>query len=348
MTRILIVYQSKPDIVTGLKRGLQNAGVEVIEFLADQHHPWVDKYIFHAINKWAHNFRVLKKGKFLFTSNAYNHWNYLNTTLVNFFKLHKPDFVLFIHGIHFSPETVTQITCPKIGWLVDPVQDPQRLLLFSNNLDWYFSYSKLAINILDQLGVSNVSYLSHSVDHQAFRHIPSRNKTIDVSFVGKHSIHREKYILAALEITNKVSIYGSRWFAPAVKKLALMRSIKGRECYGPNLNQLYNSSKVVLSIIARPENVLEVQSGINMRPYEILASGSLLFSDKYDELHPELINNKNLILFNNLDEFKSSLSRILSDDYEFNQIASEGRKFIQNRFSYDEMVKTILEKFEQI
>jgi hypothetical protein len=62
MTRILIIYQSKPAIVPGLEKGFQNAGLETISFLANEYHHWIDKYIFHAINKWAHNLRILKKG----------------------------------------------------------------------------------------------------------------------------------------------------------------------------------------------------------------------------------------------------------------------------------------------
>ena len=136
--------------------------------------------------------------------------------------------------------------------------------------------------------------------------------------------------------------------APALSNLPLLKSIKGRECYGENLNVLYNSSKVALSIIAKPGNTSEVQSGINMRPYEILASGSLLFSDNYEELHPELVNHQNLILFNDLDEFKSSLKKILSSDKEIEKISAEGRKFIKDRFSYDEMAKVILAKFAEL
>jgi spore maturation protein CgeB len=85
-----------------------------------------------------------------------------------------------------------------------------------------------------------------------------------------------------------------------------------------------------------------------MRPYEILASGSLLLSDNYEELHPELINNQNLVLFNNVDEFKKSLIRLLNNPHELEKISVEGRQFIEGRFSYDEMAKVILAKFDEL
>lgn len=348
MARLLLVYQTKPDIVFGLGRCFKNHGDDVFYFLADQHHHWIDKYIFHVINKWAHNLRFLKKNKFFFEGHKLNHWNYLNDKLVASYKKTKPDVVIFIHGINYSDHTLTQITCPKVGWLVDPVTNPERLSLFASKLDWYYSYSYKTINTLKQLGFIKTGYLSHAVDHLEFYPIPNHKKLIDISFVGKHSDHREKFILAALEVTKNVSVYGSRWITRAFFHPSLFFAIKGSRCYGNRLNTLYNSSRIVLSIIAKPQSTDGIESGINMRPYEVLASGALLFSDQYEELHPELINQDNLILFNSVEEFKGLLSTLLNNHAEIDRIAINGRKFIKNRFSYTAMVDAIfvqLEKF---
>lgn len=348
MQRFLIVYQSKPEIISGLAEAFKKKGVEVIIFLADENQLWIDKFFFRAINKLAHNLRLLKKSSFLFTKNKFSHWNYLNNKLVEFCKKNKPDGVFFIHGVHYSNLTLSQIKCPKIAWLVDPVFCPERLRLFTSQLDWYFSYSKQAIKVMNQFGFFNTSYLPHAVDHNQFYSILHQKKSIDLCFVGKHSIHREKYILAALKITKKVSIYGSRWIAPAFSNPALFLSIKGTECYGEKLNNLYNSSKIVLSIIAKPQGSMNLHSGINMRPYEILASGALLFSDNYEELDSSLIDKKNIILFNSVDEFESILAKLLTDNQLVESISLSGKQYIQGRFTYDEMAETIIKKFLEI
>ena len=348
MRRILIVYQSKPAIVSGLEKGLKSQGIEVQTFLADDYQLWIDKCVFRVINKLAHNLRILKKGSFLFTKNKLSHWNYLNTKLVEFYNHNKPDGVFFIHGIHYSDETMSQITCPKVGWLVDPVLNPERLQLFTSKMDWYFSYSQQAIKIVNQFNFSKASYLPHSVDHRQFYVIPKQPKSIDLCFVGKHSVHREKYLLAALELTNRVHIYGSRWLAPALSKPALLRSIKGTECFGEKLNTLYNRSKIVLSIIAKPQGSNNLQSGINMRPYEILASGSLLLSDKYEELNSGLVDKKNIVLFDTVEQFKVTLSGLLKNDSLIESISLFGNQFIQGRFSYDQMAQEIINKFQEL
>ena len=348
MHRILIVYQSKPTIVSGLKKGFESHGIEVLTFLADDYQLWIDRYVFRVINKLAHNLRILKKESFLFTKNKLSHWNYLNTKLVDFCNQNKPDGVFFIHGIHYSDETMSQITCPKVGWLVDPVLNPERLQLFTSKMDWYFSYSQQAIKIVNQFNFLRPVSCHNPLIIGSFISIPKQPKSIDLCFVGKHSVHREKYILAALELTNRVHIYGSRWLAPALSKPALLRSIKGTECFGEKLNTLYNSSKIVLSIIAKPQGSNNLQSGINMRPYEILASGSLLLSDKYEELNSGLVDKKNIVLFDTLDQFKATLARLLKNDSLIESISSSGNQFIQGRFSYDQMAQKIIEKFQEL
>jgi len=348
MHRILIVYQSKPVIVKGIVKGLESHGIEAQIFLADDNQPWIDKYLFRVINKLGHNLRLLKKGRFLFTKSKWSHRNYINTKLVEFYNRNKPDGVFFIHGICYSDETLTLIKCPKIGWLVDPELNPDRLQLFTSKMDWYFSYSQQAINIVNQFGFFNASYLAHALDHQQFYPIPKQLKSIDLCFVGKHSVHREKYILAALEITKRVHVYGPRWMAPALSKPALFFSIKGTKCFGEKLNTLYNKSKIVLSIISKPHGSSDLQSGINMRPYEILASKSLLFSDKYEELNVGLVDKKNIVFFDTIDQFKSTLAELLKDDPLVESITLSGNQFIKGRFSYDEMAEKIINKFQEI
>jgi spore maturation protein CgeB len=114
------------------------------------------------------------------------------------------------------------------------------------------------------------------------------------------------------------------------------------------LNTLYNSAKIVLSIIAKPQGSNNLQSGINMRPYEILASGSLLLSDKYEELNSGLVDKKNIVLFDTLDQFKATLARLLKNDSLIESISSSGNQFIQGRFSYDQMAQKIIEKFQEL
>jgi spore maturation protein CgeB len=85
-----------------------------------------------------------------------------------------------------------------------------------------------------------------------------------------------------------------------------------------------------------------------MRPYEILASGSLLFSDKYEELNSDLVDRKNIVLFDTVEQFKTTLAELLKNDGLIESISSSGNQFIQGRFSYDKMAEKIIAKFQEI
>ena len=85
-----------------------------------------------------------------------------------------------------------------------------------------------------------------------------------------------------------------------------------------------------------------------MRPYEILASGSLLFSDKYEELNSGLVDRKNIVLFDTVDQFKVTLTELLKNESLIQSISTTGNLFIQGRFSYNEMAEKIMGKFQEI
>jgi spore maturation protein CgeB len=85
-----------------------------------------------------------------------------------------------------------------------------------------------------------------------------------------------------------------------------------------------------------------------MRPYEILASGSLLLSDKYEELNSALVDKKNIALFDTVEQFKATLAELLKNDSLIESISSSGNQFIQCNFSYDQMAQNIIEKFQEL
>jgi glycosyltransferase involved in cell wall biosynthesis len=74
----------------------------------------------------------------------------------------------------------------------------------------------------------------------------------------------------------------------------------------------------------------------------------LLFSDKYEELNVGLVDKKNIVFFDTIDQFKSTLAELLKDDPLVESITLSGNQFIKGRFSYDEMAEKIINKFQEI
>ena len=85
-----------------------------------------------------------------------------------------------------------------------------------------------------------------------------------------------------------------------------------------------------------------------MRPYEILSPGSLLLSDRYEELNSALADKKNIVLFDTVEQFKATLAKLLMNDSLIESISSSGNQFIKGRFSYDQMAQEIIKKFQEL
>jgi spore maturation protein CgeB len=104
---------------------------------------------------------------------------------------------------------------------------------------------------------------------------------------------------------------------------------------------------MVLNVIAHQQQG-KVSSGINMRPFEILSSGSLLVSDEYQETEMGLVSGKNCIFYQNAEELKSQLKELLGNPQKLMDIADAGHQFLADQFSYDVMAREILDKYALI
>jgi spore maturation protein CgeB len=112
-----------------------------------------------------------------------------------------------------------------------------------------------------------------------------------------------------------------------------------RKVYGGNkidetaLNELYNSTKVVLNA-SRVKN----SSGLNMRFFEVLGSGSLLLTDQAPELEQHFTPDVELIVFRDLFELKDKLRRLLENSSGRRAVASQGYKKAQENHTYATLV----------
>ena len=342
--KILIVYQTKPIIDRGLIDAFARLGIEAKTFYVDENNHFVDKYLFHFINKQAHNLRILKKSKYLFTEHPLSHQHWMSKKFLEIVDVFKPDLIFSIQGPTLEPSVLKSIQTPKMAWWVEPESQMHRMPELAKPYDWYFCFSQYGLKLLQDIGVKHCSYLPHAVDRASFYPIPNVTKRWDLVFVGKHSAHREAMIMAALAITKRVAVYGPRWLGACLRNPKLLQAYKGSSCYGKKLNRLYSASKMVLNVIAHQQQG-KVSSGINMRPFEILSSGSLLVSDEYQETEMGLVSGKNCIFYQNAEELKSQLKELLGNPQKLMDITDAGHQFLADQFSYDVMAREILDKY---
>jgi spore maturation protein CgeB len=341
--KVLLIYQSRPNLCQGLAYAFRQLGLEVCIFYTDKNNNLIDKYIFRFINKQLHNLRLLKKDSFLFTQNSFTHKNWMSAKLLKAFHAFEPDFVFSIQGTVLDDAILHQLNVPKIAWWVEPESQMGRMVSVANGYDWYFCFSQNGLKLLRDAGIKKASYLGHAVDRLCYRPHSQAHKKYDVVFVGRCSAHRTEILLAVLSTTKKVAIYGPRWLSACLRNPKLMMAYKGSGIYGAALNQLYNDSKAVLNVVARQD--ASISSGVNMRPYEIIASGSLLLSDEYLEMDSGLVSGKNAIFYQDKSDLQTQLKSLLNNSMHIEEIALSGYRYLGNRFTYDEMAREIVDKY---
>lgn len=343
LTRILIVYSSKPPIIDYLASAFQRVGIVTDRLYADQN-TWFDKWVIRRINKQLHNLKVLPKNRDLFAHHPLAHKNFRSANLAQKVVEFKPDLVFLIRGISFNTDTLEGIS-PLFGWWIEKEERVEEALREIGLFDWYFFMNRSCVDIAEQRGHHNVSYLGHAVDPEVFRPIPGSEKRFDLCFVGNWSPKRQEFIEAALRVTPNIAVYGGKWIKKNLTRPSVLRCIKGRYIEGEELTRLYNQSKVVLNVTNWGKGEGAKRSGMNMRVMEVPATGAFLLTDGSRELEDFLSPGHHIAVYEGKSEFLSQLEYYLGHDAAREEIAQCGMAHVCRHYSYDTVVQSIIQAF---
>jgi spore maturation protein CgeB len=89
-------------------------------------------------------------------------------------------------------------------------------------------------------------------------------------------------------------------------------------------------------------------NGLNMRFFEVLASGSVLLTDFVPELEKHFIPNTHLVAYQNISELKERLGELLNDQNKRALISKNGQQLVLEHHQYDSMTKHLLNQFQEI
>lgn len=343
LKKILIVYHRFPSIAADLKKAFLRLGLNAEIFYTTDYEHWFYRRIIRKVNRHARNFRFIPKGGDIFKAHPLNLSNYVSSNLKKTISLYQPDAVLVIHGLPFGEPFLSQISVPKIGWHLEPRDDLPYLIQNASPFDIYNSFSQHDVDLLVGAGF-DCRYLSHAVDPEKFYSEADSEKKFDVTFVGNWSSWRDEVVKAALEITPNVALYGGYWKKKSSISRKLFQQIfKGKEIIGADLNHLFNSSKIVLNASRTPGSF-----GLNMRFFEVLASGALLLTDTAPELETHFIPDTHLVVYQDLNELKQRLSELLNNQKKLDMIRYSGQHLVLERDRYDSMARHLLNQFQEV
>jgi glycosyltransferase involved in cell wall biosynthesis len=343
LKKILITYHEFPPIAYDLADAFQRLGIETELFITSHHEHWFYKHIIKRVNKLARNCRLIKKGQDLFANYPLNHLNYLASQYQLLAESFQPDVVLVIHGQPFGNAYFEQFRLPKVAWWIEPDESLATLLKYSAPFDLYLSFSDRVRNLLEAEGVATAS-LNHAVDLGRFYSIPSVTKRYDVVFVGNWSPWRDEVLNQLLTVTQNVALVGPYWQKKSrLSKAQLDRIYKGKSIVGAELNQLFNSAKIVLNA-----QRIKDSSGLNMRFFEVLATNTCFLTDAISEIDNCFVREEHLCVYHTLEELGQQVEKLLTYPLLREQISMNGYQQVRQNYTYEHMASNLLAYFAQL
>lgn len=341
--KILIAYEPFPPIAFDLQEAFEQLGIETKLFIASDYEHWFYKKVIKKVNKLARNLRLIKKDHDLFLNHPLNHLNYLSSNFQKAYDGFRPDLVFFIHGRPYANHILANISVPKIAWWIEPNDDINDLRVKAKPFDIYNSFSQKAIDLLNEEDF-RTGYLYHVVNPKSFYLDPDENHKYDVAFVGNWSSWREEVLKTVLGVTKNVALYGPYWKKKSTIPPADFDKIyKGKQVLGAELNRLFNSAKVVLNA-SRTHGT----SGLNMRFFEVPASGACFLTDSAPELERHFIPGQHLSVFADLEDLALKLNQLLDSNELRDEMRQSGHRLVLQNYTYRQLAKQLLEQYESI
>ena len=230
----------------------------------------------------------------------------------------KPDFVL---AIDFGTHYILDIDYhPKAIWLIDTHLSLICDETMVKSFDIVFVAQKEDYEKLKKK-FKYVYWLPLAADSE-YHGKKNLNKIYDIGFVGGLGMgNRKKFLL------NLKREYPNSFIGPADCK---------------KIGEIYSQSKIVINY--------SIKNDINMRIFEALMSGSMLITNRiknngFNELFEE---NKDLVVFDSWKDLKEKIDYYLKNEEEREKIALSGYQNAINYHKYEDRVKFILKKIEEL
>lgn len=269
----------------------------------------------------------------------------LNRRIANEINKNDLSAIVVIAGYNILPQTYELIKSKKIpiiAWIGD---DPfKKTDIFKN----FCYFSKVFLVDQDWTNLTKYLYpkaefLPHAADPEVFYPIsPKRKYENDIVFIGSsyHSspdgLLRAEILKTLFENGFNIKLYGDNGWKKLFPKYPFLEKIFMNKMVGPKeLNELYNSTKIVLNI-----QHSELKSGTNQRTFEIACAGAFQLVD-YQKPIDELFKG-NIVTFNSSLDLVEKAKYYLTREEERNKLAEKAREIVINNHTYRHRIKKLL------
>ncbi len=230
-----------------------------------------------------------------------------------------PDVLLFIDTGFFFPLTnISTVNCTKACYMIDSHINFERHLDFVKSFDIVFTGHKPAVEKFKEEGFEHVFWIPPACDPEIHGK-KGGEKLYDIGFVGSLNANfNPERVYLLNELKHRFHVHYER-------------------CFLERMAEVFSHSKIVFN--------KSIMDGLNMRVFEVLASGSMLLTDESRESGlTELFQEKReLVIYRNEEELFELAFHYLKHGDEREKIAEEGRKKVLKEHTYHHRARDILE-----
>jgi spore maturation protein CgeB len=254
--------------------------------------------------------------------------NIANQKLIDLANQFKPELTFVVAPLLVSPNTIQALQRHGLVFVFFTDNPLDAHHAHSNSWvrgglhlwDAVLIWSQDLANRLTEKGVKKTLFHSFCTDVQY--HFPQKQPEpiYDVAFIGNwdSSRKREQYLKAICQY--RLGIWGSDYWITHCWETSLKSCCKGMCAYA-EIPNILGSSKIGLNIL-RPQN----EMGHNIRTFEIPATGTLMLSERSQELLKLFEEDREAVYFSSPDELNQKVEYLLQNPNLIQSIAEAGYK----------------------
>ncbi|MHB9019323.1 MAG: CgeB family protein, partial [Minisyncoccota bacterium] len=252
--------------------------------------------------------------------------------------------IIVINPENILNSTIKEIKRKKIKivcWLGDDPLSKNGLL---NNIFYYDRIFCVDRNWAKEISYfySNSYYLPHAADTQIFKKINSQKYKNDIVFIGDSFNGYGNGFLRAGVIKNlfdngfNIKVYGDNGWKKLFLEFPFLKNVFINKIVSPQeLNEIYNTSKIVLNI-----HHSQFKTGANQRTFEIASAGAFQLTDFKDSIKEYF--DDTLVTFDSPIELVKKAKYYIENEKERKSLALKAQNIVSAHHTYKNRIDNIL------
>ena len=251
-------------------------------------------------------------------------------------KAVKPD-VLYCQDLSFFPSEVLRELKQYVRLVVGQIACPLPPESFLKGYDLILTSFPHFVYRLREIGVAS-EYFRIGFDERVLSLLGNVDKDIDFSFVGGISRHHGGAIPLLEYLTECTTIRVFGYGADSLPSSSPIRQRHGGEVWGLDMYRALARSRITLN---RHINVAENNAN-NMRLYEATGVGTMLLTDRKDNLHKLFDIDREVAVYSSKEEAAEKVSYYLDHPDEAARIAKAGQERTHKEHTYAQRMKELV------